>query len=226
MKIKTRNQLLKEYKNKHPFTYEDLEYGLKQYFNSRNWDFDKAIKKADKKVKKIAEEREYKTLRIILYEYPMKTDRPRHSRGITFSPNAKNNNQYMAKAIASINKTLRLINTPASITIDAYFEMPAQVPPDEVLLYECKVLQIEDTPDYDNVGKCYTDMLKNNIVSDDDLFWSGTVNKFYSVIPRVEITIRYIAKHESDYIYKKLRSRKSIKELMEKDLVVLEKIGE
>lgn len=104
--------------------------------------------------------------------------------------------------------------------------MPEQVPPDEVLLYECKVLQVEDTPDYDNIGKCYTDMLKNNIVLDDDIFWSGTVNKFYSVTPRVEITIRYIKSHESNYIYKKLKHRKSVKELTEAGLLSITKIGE
>lgn len=227
MKIKTRDQRLKEYHDKYPVTYSDLESALKHYFKIRKWDFDKAVKKATKKVKEIEKHRVYKTIRIVLYEFPMKTDRPRHTRfGHTFSPNAKANNDYIRKALKAVNKTFKLINTPASIVIDAYLEMPSQVPPDEVLLYECKVLKVEEMPDYDNIGKCYTDMLKNNFVCDDDLFYSGTVNKYYSVMPRVEITIHYTEAHESDYVYKRLKSRKSIKELQKMELIELKKIGE
>lgn len=227
MKIKTRDNLLKEYQNEYPYTHTDLEQALHNYFNDRGWKFDKAVKKAEKKISAIIDKRVYRTIKITLYEYPMKTDRPRHTfSGRTFSPNAKNNNQYLKKALKATGKLFKLINTPAKITIDAYLKMPEQVQPYEVLLYETKVLQVEDTPDYDNIGKCYTDMLKNNLVCDDDLFWSGTVSKFYSVVPRVEITITYIASHESDYIYKKLKSRKSIKELIASDMIKLERIDE
>lgn len=227
MKIKTRDILLKEYEREYPYTHTDLEQALHNYFNDRDWDFDKACKKASKKITSILNNRRYKTIKLVLYEFPMKTDRPRHTfGGRTFSPNAKKNNQYLKKAIGAVNKTVSLINTPAKITIEAYLKMPEQVPPHEVLLYETKVLQVEDTPDYDNIGKCYTDMFKNNIVCDDDLFWSGTVIKYYSVVPRVEITITYIASHESDYIYKKLKNRKSIKELIDQGLLVLERMDE
>lgn len=227
MKIKTREQKLAEYKEKYPVIIKDPEKALRKYFKDRNWKFDKAVKKAKAKIKEIERYREYQTVRIVLYEFPMKTDRPRHTKfGHTFSPNAKANNIYLKNALKITKTAFNLINTPATITIDAYMEMPEQVPPDEVLLYECKVLQVEDTPDYDNIGKCYTDMLKNNIVLDDDIFWSGTVNKFYSVTPRVEITIRYIKSHESNYIYKKLKHRKSVKELTEAGLLSITKIGE
>lgn len=227
MKIKTRDTKLKEYCEKYPITYSDIELALKQYFNIRKWDMNKAVAKAKKRIKSIEKHRIYKNIKITLYEFPMKTDRPRSTfRGITYSPNAKANNIYLSKAIKSINKTIKLLNTPATIVIDAYLEMPEQVPPEEVLLYECKILQVEDTPDYDNIGKCYTDMQKNNIVVDDDIFWSGTINKFYSVVPRVEIHIRYIEKHESKYIYKKLKNRKTIKELLNKNMIEFEFINE
>lgn len=227
MKIKTRDQRLKEYKERYPVTETDLEKALKRYFKDRNWKFNKALKKASAKLKIIEKYRKYQTIKITLYEYPMKTDRPRHTKfGHTFSPNAKANNIYLKNAMKITNFAFELINTPATIVIDAYMEMPEQVPPEEVLLYECKVLSVEDTPDYDNIGKCYTDMLKNNIVLDDDVFWSGTINKYYSVVPRVEITIRYLESHESNYIYKKLKHRKSVKELTEAGLLSLKKIGE
>lgn len=199
----------------------DLKYHLTQYFNDRGWDINKATQKAIAKYKKICDQREYESIRIILYEYPMKTDRPRTISGHTFSPNASANHEYFEKAYKQVVKSLKLINTPAEIEIDAYMEMPKQVKPDEVILFESKVLKVVDTPDYDNIGKCYTDMLKNTLITDDDLFHVGTVRKYYSILPRVEIRITYIKLHESEYVYKKIKNRKSIKKLQEDGMVDL-----
>lgn len=226
MKIKTRDQKIKEYNTKYTKRISDPEKALREYFVSRNWNLEKAIKKAKKKMLQIEEEREYETIHITMYEYPMKTDRPRTFRGHTYSPNAAANHNYFEKAIKQVVKTFKLINTPAEVQIDAYIEMPSQVKPDEVILFEAKVLNPIDYPDYDNIGKCYTDMFKNVLAVDDDLFWKGTVRKFYSVTPRVEIVIRYLVKHESDFIYKKIKSRKSVKQAIETGQCVIKIIGE
>lgn len=226
MKIKTRDQRIREYNTKYTKRISDPEKALREYFVSRNWNLEKAIKKAQKKMLQIEEEREYEAIHITMYEYPMKTDRPRTFRGHTYSPNAAANHDYFDKAIKQVIKTFKLINTPAEVQIDAYIKMPSQVKPDEVILFEAKVLNPIDYPDYDNIGKCYTDMFKNVLAVDDDLFWKGTVRKFYSVTPRVEIMIRYLVKHESDFIYKKIKSRKSVKQAIESGQCVIRRIGE
>lgn len=224
MKFKTRKQKIKEYNDTYTDKEMDLKYHLTQYFNSRGWDINKATNKAMTKFKKIYDQREYESIRIILYEYPMKTDRPRTIGGHTFSPNANSNHEYFEKAYKQVVKSLKLINTPAEIEIDAYMEMPKQVKPDEVILFESKVLEVVDTPDYDNIGKCYTDMLKNTLITDDDIFHVGIARKYYSVLPRVEIKITYIKRHESEYVYKKIRNRKSIKKLQEEGMIDLHAI--
>lgn len=227
VKIRTREFLLSEYNKKYPEIIQDPTDRLKQYFADRGMDFDKALVKAKKKFDRILKNREYKTIRITLYEYPMKTDRPRHTMsGHTYSPNAHANRDYFSKALRKVIGDVKLINTPAEIQIDAYLEMPNQVPPDEVILYEMGVLKVEDTPDYDNIAKCYTDMQLSNLVIDDDLYYKATLRKFYSVLPRVEIMVRYIATHESDYVFKKLKNRKSIKEALSNGLIVFEKMKE
>lgn len=156
----------------------------------------------------------------------MKTDRPRTFKNHTFSPNAAANKKYFDRALKQVIKVIKLINTPAEISIEAYLEMPAQVPPDEVILFEAKVLDVLDMPDYDNIGKCYTDILKDVLISDDDIFHHGSISKFYSVLPRVDIYIRYLKYHESDYIYKKLKHRKGIKAAIAANQLILCKIGE
>ena len=225
MKIKSRKQLIKSYNESYPNRTDDIEYHLRLYFQERNWDIEKASVKAKRKLEKIMEEREYQTIHITMYEYPMKTDRPRVFRNHMYSPNAADNHKYFEKAFKSIIKNFNLINTPATILIEAYMEMPKQIKPDGVILFEGKVLDVVDTPDYDNIGKCYTDILKNTLVTDDDLFHEGTIKKYYSVLPRVEITIRYLMSHESEYIYKKIKSRKTIKELISSGQLTIQKLN-
>ena len=211
MKIKSRKQKIDEYNIKYPNRYYDPEISLRNYFLSRGWNFDKALKKAKKKVDNIEINRKYESIRVMMYEQPVKTDRPRAFNSHIYSPNAAANHSYFEKAVKGICKDIKLINTPAEIIINAYIEMPSRVPPDEVILFEGKVLDIIDMPDYDNIGKAYTDMLKNVLIIDDDIFHRGEINKFYSVVPRVEIIIRYQKSHDSDYVYKKIKSRKSVK---------------
>lgn len=224
MKILSRKELLKRYRSKYTSIIEDPEERLKLYFRDNGLDYEKAREKAEKLLIKVVEDVEYRVIRMTLYEYPMKTERPRRRfGGGTYSPNAKDNLDYMEAGCKSLAKSIKLINTPAKIEVRAYLEMPTGVKPEEIFLYEAAILNPLTTPDYDNIGKCYTDMLKNVLILDDDVFYKGTVTKFYSVLPRVEIEITYQTQHNSDYVFKKLKTRKSIKEGIKNNTIVLER---
>lgn len=223
MKFTSRKQKMLEYNAKYPNRTSDIETLLRAYVAQQK-NPEKVIAKAKEKAVRIIEEREYEIIHILMYEYPFKTDRPRTMNGHTWSPNAAENKAYFNKAISKIVKTIKLINTPGELEVEAYLEMPAKVPPDEVILFETKLLKPVDKPDYDNIGKCYTDMFTGILTSDDDIFWRGEIRKYYSLLPRVDIMIRYIKKHESSYIYKKLKSRKTIKEGIDSGQIVLEKL--
>lgn len=227
MKIKSRDEKMREYNERYPIRISDidslLESTLRDYVDKQK-NPEKVIQKARNKALAIINKREYESIHILMYEYPFKTDRPRSFNGHTWSPNAAEHKAYFEKALKKINKTIKMINTPGEIEIEAYLEMPSTVPPDEVILFECKLLKPVDKPDYDNIGKCYTDMFTWILTTDDDIFWRGEIRKYYSLIPRVHITIRYLKKHESDYIYKKLKSRKTIKQGIASGQIVLEKL--
>ena len=226
MKIISREQKIREYNVKHPNRPDDSLECVKRYFSDKGLNLEKACEKASKKVARIIAERSYETIHIVLYEEPFATPRPRVTKsGRAFSPNASANKDYIVSAIGKIMETMKLISSPAEIRIEAYLEMPSNVPPDEVILFESKVLHPITKPDYDNIGKCYTDMLTGVVISDDDMFYKAEIVKYYSLLPRVEITITYLAKNESDYIYKKLKTRKTIKEGIESGRVVLEKLS-
>lgn len=223
MKIKSRDQKISEYNERYSSRTDDPEEITKQYLATLK-NPDKWVKKAKEKALRILKDRKYSSIHILMYEYPMKTDRPRTAGGHTFSPNAAANKNYFDKALKKVVDAIKLITTPAEITIEAYLEMPSTVPPDEVLLFEAKLLNPVDKPDYDNIEKCYTDMLTAVLTADDDIFYHAEITKYYSLIPRVVIDIRYLQKHESNYIYKKLKNRKSIKAGIESGQIVLEKL--
>ena len=69
-------------------------------------------------------------------------------------------------------------------------------------------------------------MQLENLVLDYDLYYKATIRKFYSVLPRVELTIRYLASHESDYVFKKLKTRKSVKEALSNNQIEFERMKE
>ncbi|MDE6040472.1 MAG: RusA family crossover junction endodeoxyribonuclease [Muribaculaceae bacterium] len=216
---------MKEYNAAYPVRNPDAAARLEEYLSTKknpNKILEKALARADE----IVENRVYKSIHIILYEYPFQTMRPRTFGGHTFSPNAAENKEYFRKALDKVLQSFQLITTPAEIEVEAYLEMPKNVPPEEVLLFESKLLTPLTTPDFDNIIKCYTDMSTNVLTSDDDIFWRGELRKYYSLLPRVEMRIRFLEKHESKYIYKHLKNRKVIQEGLASGQVKLQLLGE
>ena len=56
----------------------------------------------------------------------------------------------------------------------------------------------------DNLIKTYTDMLKGALLYDDSIIYKGVSEKYYSVKPRIEITIQYMTDFDSDFNKKKI----------------------
>ena len=65
-------------------------------------------------------------------------------------------------------------------------------------------------PDWDNAGKKYCDMFNSNIWLDDTLVIDGSVHKYYSILPRVEIKLRYLNALYNKNMYNALIKRKDI----------------
>lgn len=224
IKIKTRDRRIREYNDRYPVREPDATKRIQKYFADNNLNLEKACQKASEKAAQIIDKREYASIYICMREYPTETARPRTFQGHTYSPNAAANKQYFEKIINQVTKDLLLICTPAEIRIDGYMEMPTTVPPDEVILYEAQLLHVVSKPDGDNLIKAYLDMMTNVLTADDDIFYHMEIYKWYSLEPRVEIRIDYETAIESDYLYGKLKKRKSIKQAIEDGRVILKKL--
>lgn len=134
-----------------------------------------------------------------IYFFPKATARPRHS-GLTkrfYVTDAKSNNDEFKKFCKemSINN---LITTPCKILIETYFPMP-NLNKIDTILAELKLIRPISKPDWDNVGKTYSDMIQNNILLDDSLIIDGRVTKYYSIKPRIEITLEYMTQYDCKY---------------------------
>ena len=202
----------------------DATERIRRYFSDNGLDLQKACVKASENAAHIIECREYESMFICLREYPTETPRPRTFRGHPFSPNAAANKRYFEKAIKQVVSELARIYTPAELRIDGFLEMPPTVPPDEVILYEAQLLHVVQKPDGDNFLKAYLDMMTDVLTTDDDLFYHLEAFKWYSLEPRVEIRITYETALESEYLYKKLKNRKAIKEGLKSGQIELKRL--
>lgn len=111
-----------------------------------------------------------------------------------YTPNAQEDYKYM-KNITDEELIVYdgLINTPCIIEYNAYFPTPSSFSITDIFLAEIGLKRPNiSKPDWDNIGKKYCDMYNHNIWLDDAMVITGTVNKFYSILPRVEIYLKYL----------------------------------
>ena len=55
-------------------------------------------------------------------------------------------------------------------------------------------------------------MVQKTLVSNDSIVCKGSVEKFYSILPRIEINLRFMTKYDCKYNKRSVEGRKSFKE--------------
>ena len=132
-----------------------------------------------------------KKLEIILDIIPEATPRPRLGRNNFYVKNASDNNKYIQLLVSKYSDLKGLVDTACSIKINNYFPIPKSFNKVDVLLCEMGIIRPTGKPDWDNLGKTYSDIIQPWIIKDDALIVDGESHKYYSLKPRVEITIKW-----------------------------------
>lgn len=163
---------------------------------------------------------------LILYEEPEGTPRPRF-RIINksnymdvalsspnfvhvYQPNAADDFRFMQRLQGQDLLNLhRFVQTPCVVSIDCFFKTPSNYSVSDKIIAEYGLDWDIKKPDWDNIGKKYSDMYNTNIWLDDNLVISGVVNKFYSILPRVEIYLKYLNVAPSKKQYDTIVSKKN-----------------
>ena len=149
---------------------------------------------------------EWITKKFIIYLLPKATPRPRlGQRGVFYVKGAKDNKKLFKKFINDID--IDIITTPTKFSCKSYFPIPSSMNQIEKVLAEIGLIRPISKPDWDNVGKAYCDMLQGLILYDDSLIVEGVSKKYYSMKPRIEITISYMKEHDSGYNRKKMKEK-------------------
>lgn len=213
------------------YEYEDKYSHIPRRFEDRlNWMVDE-YKLTPSKMNQVLEHKEnmmknmmYYDVVIILEEEPEGAKRPRFmlSKGNAkslamnnfihvYSPHAKEDSAYMKLLVGNELDILdKLIHTPCIVTYDTYVKTPKSFNAVKTFLCELGLIRNISFPDWDNIGKKYSDASNKNIWIDDSFTVEGTVRKFYSVLPRIEITIRFLNGLYCKEHYNSLINRKNL----------------
>lgn len=225
MKRKTRNQKHIEYEEKYgdiPVDYKErLEYLYDKLKISDSQAFD-ILQKRDMMIQSLY----YYDTQIILFEIPEGSPRPRFrivnrsnlSNMAISNPNfvhvysltGREDNVFMKRLMnqEDFNALDSMICTPCIIDIYMFFKTPSSYNREDTILAEIGLHRPITKPDWDNGGKKYSDMFNANVWLDDTLVIDGSVHKYYSILPRVEIRLRYLNmvynKHQYNSIIKRV----------------------
>lgn len=163
---------------------------------------------------------------IILYEEPEGSPRPRaryiNRANITklakqypgyiqiYSLSGPSDRKFFKQAITD-NELIQvdnLICTPCIIRYEAYLPTPSRFNAIDTYLAELGVIRPICKPDFDNIEKKYSDMFNGNLWLDDTLVIESSMVKYYSILPRVEIKLRFL-----NLLYNKIQYDSILKRL-------------
>lgn len=223
--MKSKKQKMLEYMNKYGNIPKDYIERLEYLYDKLNID--------DKKSDEILQARNafinsthYKTIRIVLYEIPEYTPRPRarilHKSGIInsvtggndfiqiYSITGRQNKEYMKMYTKeNVHELDSLLCTPCDIEYKTYFPTPSYYNKTQMFLAEIGLDRPLTKPDFDNIEKAYADSFTDNIWIDDIVVIDATLRKYYSILPRVEIDLKYANQLFNNHQYKAMINRKN-----------------
>ncbi len=150
---------------------------------------------------------EWESYKFTIWLLPKATPRPRINKNTQlFYVYGSDVNKKLFKQFLKENPH-EMIITPMIFTTDIYIPIPKTMNSYEAILAELGLVRPISKPDFDNVAKTYSDMIQGLLIYDDALIIEGTSRKFYSLKPRIEVTIKYMKEFDSLFNQKKMGSK-------------------
>lgn len=173
----------------------------------------KNVPKLEKEVKRRITEIKaitWKKTEFTIYLVPKATPRPRTTSNGSFFyvKGASDNKKYFREMIAKSD--WELITTPCIFECKSFFPIPTGMSNVDKVLAEKGYLHDISMPDFDNLAKTYSDMIKGILLFDDRLIFRGISEKAYSVKPRIEVRIFYMTGFDSLYNERKIQKAMSV----------------
>lgn len=148
----------------------------------------------------------WKTISFKIFLVPKATPRPRSGKnGVFYVKGASDNRKVFRKFME--DQEFDIIKTPTKFDCTCYFPIPSSMTIVERICAEMGFIRPISKPDWDNVAKTYCDMCQDFLIYDDSLIVDGRCRKYYSLKPRIEITMSYMESYDSDYNRKKTEKK-------------------
>lgn len=221
--MKSRKQKMIEYDAKYSHIPRDYVQRLNYLYETLRIDDDKSEEILLARAAYI-DSTYFETIRIVMYEIPEYTPRPRarliNRAGIlnsvgtnsfiqVYSITGRANKEYMSlfrqENLPYLNS---LLCTPCDIEYRAFFPTPSYYNKTQIFLAEIGLDRPLIKPDFDNIEKSYSDAFTGNIWIDDIVVVDATFRKFYSVLPRMEIDLKYSNQLCNIHQFKGMQRRK------------------
>jgi len=160
--------------------------------------------------KLLIENIEWSSQSFTIYLLPKGTPRPRSGKFGFYVKGAKDNKEYFERYLSELGDELPLIKTPSIFTCKSFLPTPSSMNKVEKLLAEEGFIRPTSKPDWDNLAKTYCDMIQGYTVYDDSLIIKGVSEKYYSLKPRIELTLSWM--NDYDSVFNKRKIDKIFKE--------------
>ena len=167
------------------------------YLNLENYKLSD-FKRIAKKYREIIENNPYKTISFVYDGKPKPAPRPRLRRGSLFTggplmydPGAKDKRALRNAIKSALPKDWKPIKGEVHIYGKFYKPIPKSYSKTDVFLCEAGIIRPEKKPDMDNYEKTLYDAANKLVFEDDCQLVTCNSDKFYSVYPRIEVTIKY-----------------------------------
>lgn len=164
-------------------------------------------------------EAKWREINYVFYMYPEATKRPKlrtfhkeNSETYSFYVDGAKSRKDFFSEFSEAHSTMKdTISTPTIFLTKAYIQTPKSMSKIETILAELELLYNVSAPDYDNIAKAYTDMVQEILIVNDCIIYKGEVEKYYSILPRVEVTVRYMVNYDCKFNKRRINNWKSVK---------------
>ena len=123
---------------------------------------------------------------------PCAKQRPRVYGRHAVTPEKTVNYETLVKQLYIVEYHGKQLEGPLQMTVKTYFEIPKSASARKAADMQNRAIRPTKKPDWDNLGKIISDALNGLAYHDDSQIVTATVEKWYSLEPRVEVEIREI----------------------------------
>lgn len=154
---------------------------------------DAQIKRVNQKIDTLKKDYSKSRFTIIIEGEPIHAQRPRTGKfGNIYVPGAAQyKKKYKPVVESQLPEGFEPFNTACTLVVNIYRPMVKSFSQTDTVLAEMGIIRPMTTPDIDNRIKPYMDICKDVIYKDDGQVVGADLQEYYSINPRVELTVEY-----------------------------------